>query len=79
MSDDGIVQPEGRVVRLSPEATTICETRATQLGITVPEYIRRCLGLGEMALELRDGDELMIKHSNGKFDRVLFPENRPRL
>lgn len=65
---------ERELIVLGPGATRLVRNRSTLLGMPTYEYVRRCLGLAEMVLELDDGEDLMIRRCNGDLDRVRFVE-----
>ena len=68
LGDDG----DRAHVVLTPLATAQARVMAGRLRITIPELVRRSLGLYRMWLTLPDGDELMIKRKSGSLERLVL-------
>lgn len=63
----------GRIsITFSPEASDIARVMAADLGVEVPELVRRSLGLMRMWMALDPGEELMVRRANGRLDRLIL-------
>lgn len=65
-------------ITLGPAATAKARVMSARLRITIPELVRRALGLFYMWMTLPVGSELMVKRPDGKLERVVLQKGMDR-
>lgn len=67
---------QGRLaVTLSSSAATAAKKMAADIGVTVPEVVRRGLSLFQLYQSLESGEYLMVKRNDSTLERVVLWPN----